>query len=106
MSSDPENDAPVTRGRGGFFFKVKRGLFMTHTEVLEKLGSSVKKGLGIDESVLESLEEALVSADVGAETADALTEAVRSRAGGSQRKDLATLRTIPREEIEKLLASA
>ena len=83
MSSDPENDAPVTRGRGGFFSKVKRGLFMTHTEVLEKLGSAVKKGLGIDESVLESLEEALVSADVGAETADALTEAVRSRAGGS-----------------------
>jgi hypothetical protein len=26
---------------------------MTHTEILEKLGTAVKKGLGIDESVLE-----------------------------------------------------
>src|SRR5437868_8066904 len=106
MSSDPENDAPVTRGRGGFFSKVKRGLFMTHTEVLEKLNSAVKKGLGIDESVLESLEEALVSADVGAETAAALAAAVRARAGGSERKDLAALRTMVLEEIERLLSAA
>ena len=53
---------------------------MTHTEILEKLGAAVKKGLGIDETVLESLEEALLEADVGAETAAALTEAVRGRA--------------------------
>ena len=56
---------------------------MTHTEILEKVGTAVKKGLGIDESVLESLEEALLAADVGAETAAALTEAVRERASGS-----------------------
>src|SRR5512132_152310 len=55
--------------RKSFFAKVKRGLFMTHTEILEKLGAAVKEGLGFDESVLESLEEALIEADVGAETA-------------------------------------
>jgi len=106
MSSDSEKTAPVARERGGFFAKVKRGLFMTHTEVLEKLSSAVKKSLGIDESVLELLEEALVAADVGAETASALTDAVRTRANGSERKDLAALRTMLREEIENLLASA
>jgi fused signal recognition particle receptor len=107
MADDTENDAPVeARARGGFFAKVRRGLFMTHTEILDKLGTAVKQGLGFDETVLESLEEALVAADVGAETAAALADAVRARAGGSDRKDLAALRTILLEEIEKLLASA
>jgi fused signal recognition particle receptor len=107
MAEDSQNDAPSgPRTRGGFFAKVRRGLFMTHTEILEKLGTAVKEGLGFDESVLESLEEALLSADVGAETASALTEAVRARAGGSERKDLETLRAILLEEIETLIASA
>ena len=79
---------------------------MTHTEILEKLGTAVKESLGIDESVLESLEEALLSADVGADTAAALTERVRARAGGSERKDLAALKTLLLEEIEKLIATA
>ena len=36
--------------------------------------TAVKKGLGFDESVLESLEEALLEADVGAETAGCADE--------------------------------
>ncbi len=102
---DPAPPAPA-RERGGFFAKVKRGLFMTHTEILEKLGTAVKKGLGIDESVLESLEEALLSSDVGAATAAALAERVRERSSGSERKDLAGLREMLRSEIEGILATA
>ena len=79
---------------------------MTHTEILEKLGTAVKKGLGIDESVLESLEEALLASDVGSETASALSEAVRERAGRSEKNDLTALREMLRREIETLLASA
>jgi fused signal recognition particle receptor len=97
---------PEKPARQGFFAKVRRGLFMTHTEILEKLGTAVKESLGIDESVLEALEEALLAADVGAETAAALTDAVRERASVSERKDLAHVRTLLAEEIEKLLASA
>jgi fused signal recognition particle receptor len=107
MTDDLRNDAPAgTRARGGFFAKVRRGLFMTHTEILEKLGTAVKTGLGIDESVLESLEEVLVASDVGAETASALTDAVRERANGAERKDLAARREMLLAEIEKVLASA
>jgi fused signal recognition particle receptor len=97
--------APENR-RSGLFAKVKRGLFMTHTEILEKLGSAVKKGLGFDESVLESLEEALIEADVGAETAGALTNAVRARSGGAERTDLEGLRRLLTEEIERLIGAA
>jgi fused signal recognition particle receptor len=101
------DDRPATPARsGGFLAKIRRGLFMTHTEILEKVGAAVKKGLGIDESVLESLEEALIAADVGAETAGALAEGVRQRADASERKDLEGVRLLLIEEIEKVLASA
>jgi fused signal recognition particle receptor len=100
--SDPTPRSP----RSGFFGKVKRGLFMTHTEILEKLGTAVKKGLGFDETVLDSLEEALIGADVGAETARALTDAVRERTAAAQRTDLEGLRALLIEEIERLIAGA
>ncbi len=92
--------------RSGFFAKVRRGLFMTHTEILEKLGTAVKKGLGFDESVLESLEETLLEADVGAETAAALADAVRGHTSPTGRGDVDELRGLLRQEIERLLASA
>jgi fused signal recognition particle receptor len=85
------------------FSKIRRGLFMTHTEILEKLGAAVKKSLGIDETVLETLEETLIEADVGAETAAALTEAVRRRADSGNQRDLDALRRLLIEEIERLL---
>ncbi len=102
-AAETPSEKPASRG---FFSKVRRGLFMTHTEILEKLGTAVKQGLGIDESVLEALEEALLAADVGADTAGALTDAVRGRASVSERKDLEHVRQLLAEEIEKLLASA
>ena len=103
------NDAaksPPAGHSSSFFAKIRRGLFMTHTEVLEKLGTAVKKGLGVDDSVLESLEETLLEADVGAETAAALTDAVRARTSPTARTELEELRRILFDEIEKLIASA
>jgi len=95
-----------TRAASGFFAKVRRGLFMTHTEILEKLGTAVKKGLGFDDAVFDSLEEALLEADAGAETAGALVEAVKARAAEGGASDLAGLRALLMEEIEKLLSGA
>ncbi len=107
MSDAPHGlPEPERVRRSGFFAKVKRGLFMTHTEILEKLGSAVKKGLGFDESVLESLEEALIEADVGAETAGVLTSAVRAQTASAERADLEGLRRLLTEEIERLIAAA
>jgi len=79
---------------------------MTHTEIVEKLGTAVKKGLGFDDSLLESLEETLIEADVGAETAAALADGMRNRTIPTDRADLGELRRLLRLEIEELLASA
>ena len=99
-------DPPPEPSRKSFFAKVKRGLFMTHTEILEKLGSAVKEGLGFDESVVESLEETLLEADVGADTAASLADAIRARTSPTRRTDAEELKRLLREEIEKLLADA
>ena len=90
----------------GFFSKIKRGLFMTHTEILEKIEGAVKEKLGYDAAVLEALEEALIAADVGAETADTLVQGVAARARRHRPEDLPRLRVLLREEIDALLATA
>ncbi|HWC64905.1 MAG TPA: signal recognition particle-docking protein FtsY [Thermoanaerobaculia bacterium] len=90
----------------GFFSKIKRGLFMTHTEILEKIEGAVREKLGYDESVLESLEEALIAADVGAETAGTLVAGVAARARRYRPDDLPKLRVLLKEEIDALLSTA
>jgi len=52
------------------------------------------------------LEEILIEADVGAETAASLTDGVRARTIPTDRADLSELRRLLRMEIEGLLASA
>ena len=79
---------------------------MTHTEILEKIEAAVKEKAGFDARVLESLEEALIEADVGAETAGALVRGVAGRAGRHRPEDLPQLRALLRQEIDALLATA
>jgi len=62
---------------GSFVKKLKRGLFMTHTEFIEKVGESFKRSGPIDEAHLDRLEEALISADAGVELSLALVERLR-----------------------------
>jgi fused signal recognition particle receptor len=90
----------------GFFSKIKRGLFMTHTEILEKIEDAVKETLGYDASVLETLEEALIAADIGTETAATLVSGVAARARRYRPEDLPKLRVLLKEEIDALLATA
>jgi len=90
----------------GFFSRIKRGLFMTHTEILERIEGAVKEKLGYDASVLETLEEALIAADVGAETAGTLVAGVAARARRYRPEDIPKLRVLLKEEIDALLATA
>ncbi len=106
MTDTPPGGAPDDKPGKSFFAKVKRGLFMTHTEIIEKIGTAVKESLGFDESVVLALEETLVEADVGADTAAALADAIRRRTNPTRRTDAAELRELLREEISKWLASA
>src|SRR5688572_7826188 len=74
----PETQAPQEEEQKNFWGKLKRGLFMTHTEIIEKVSSAVKGETALDESTLEYLEEVLIGADMGVETSLELVDLVRS----------------------------
>lgn len=93
-----------TSGKPALLERLKRGLFMTHTELISKVGDAVKARFEPDPRALDSLEEALVSADVGPATAQELVEAVRIEAGRRQAGETDVVRRVLRAEITKRLS--
>src|ERR1051326_8597235 len=71
--------ANMAEGKKSFFDKLKRGLFMTHTEIIEKMKESLTPDLPIDQSAIDGLEEGLLGADVGAELTMSLVGRLEQR---------------------------
>jgi fused signal recognition particle receptor len=84
--------------------RLKRGLFMTHTELISRVGDAIKARFSPDPKALEALEEALLAADVGPATAAELVEAVRVEAGRRDAEETDVVRRVLKAEIEKRLA--
>ncbi|HSF39006.1 MAG TPA: signal recognition particle-docking protein FtsY [Thermoanaerobaculia bacterium] len=100
----PETRLPEeTEEEKGFWRKLKRGLFMTHTEIIDKVSSAVSGKVTLDESTFEYLEEVLISADMGVETSLELVEKVRKNALQEQTASAARLRKILSDEIADML---
>jgi fused signal recognition particle receptor len=85
------------------FDKLKRGLFMTHTEIIEKVKESLTPDLPIDQSAIDGLEEGLLGADVGAELTTALIERVERRVRDEKITKMERLSEIIREETRALI---
>jgi fused signal recognition particle receptor len=91
-----------------FIGRLREGLARTTAQLRERLGETLRRaeepahrGRPLEPETLEALEEALIAADVGVAAAAEITAAVRVRAGGG-----ASLRTLVREEILRMLAAA
>ena len=75
----PESAAPAeSPERRGLWQKLKRGLLMTHTEILDRVGAAVEGRAVLDEATIEHLEEALIGSDLGVETSLELVERLRA----------------------------
>jgi fused signal recognition particle receptor len=85
------------------FDKLKRGLFMTHTEIIEKMKEAVTPDLPIDQAVIDGLEEGLLGADIGAELTTSLVERIERRVRDEKIKDVARLTEVLREETRALI---
>jgi len=83
--------------------RLKRGLFMTHTELIAKVGGAVKARFEPDPKALEALEEALLAADVGPATASELVAAVKEEAGRKGSEETDVVRRVLKAEIERRL---
>ena len=86
-----------------FFTKLKRGLFMTHTEIIDKMKESMTPDLPIDQSAIDGLEEGLLGADVGAELTTALVGRLQERVRQENIRDIDRLTTVLREETRTLI---
>ena len=61
-----------------FLGKLKRGLFMTHTEFLERAGEALRRTGPVEPAALDRLEEALIGSDTGVELSLRLVDELRS----------------------------
>ncbi|WP_019553069.1 signal recognition particle-docking protein FtsY [Propionispira raffinosivorans] len=87
----------------GFFDKLKKGLEKTRKSFTEKIEQIVVGYAKIDDDLLDELEEALISADVGVKTSTLLMEEVHR---GIKKKEINTpedLRPFLEEKISALL---
>src|SRR5438874_11049551 len=86
-----------------FFSKLKRGLFMTHTEIIDKVKESMTADLPIDRAAIDGLEEGLLGADVGAELTAAIVDRIEQRVRGENIRNMDRLTTVLREETRSLI---
>jgi fused signal recognition particle receptor len=99
----PEARLPEESEPGGFLRKLRRGLTMTHTELIEKMSAAFHGQATLDDATLEYLEEILIAADLGVETSLELVERVKSNATRDQASSPARLRKLLADEMAGLL---
>lgn len=88
------------------FNKLKRGLFMTHTEFLERVGDALKKTGPVEPAHLDRLEEALISADAGVGLSVRLVDDLRDQVRKGHITTAEELRPAVREQLLKVLNEA
>jgi fused signal recognition particle receptor len=101
----PETTLPEPE-RASILGKLKRGLFMTQSELVEKMGALTSGKATLDERTLEYLEEVLIGADLGVDTALELVARVKKNATRDQASDPARLRRLLADEMAELLEKA
>jgi len=83
-----------------------QGLQKTKENFLSKITKAIAGKTTVDEEVLDNLEDALVTADVGIETTVQIIEKIERRVGKDKYLNTGELNKILQEEIESLLVDA
>jgi len=89
-----------------FLGKLKRGLFMTHTEFLEKAGDAFRRTGPVDTSHLDRLEDALIASDAGVELSLRLVDELRQGVRAGRITTAEELRPAVRGQLLSLLNNA
>jgi fused signal recognition particle receptor len=90
---------PYEQEKRTLWGKLKRGLFMTHTEIIDRMDAAMHGRGVLDEKSLDYLEEMLIAADLGVETSLELVEALKERVKPEETRDLARIREILADEV-------
>ena len=89
----------------GFFAKLKEGLSKTRAAFSDKVNNVFKSFSRVDEELFDELEETLIMADIGVETAGYMIETLRARVKAEKITDPMAVRDALCEIIRDILAS-
>ena len=98
----PPSDSPTPEG-GSLLDRLKAGIQKTRSGLMEKLEDAVSGRKEIDAEVLEELEYALITADIGANTTAEILERIRQRVERHQLGDIAEIKSLIREHLLEIL---
>ena len=87
----------------GLLDRLKAGIQKTRTGLMEKIEDAVSGRKEIDAQVLEELEYALITADIGARTTAEILERLRQRVDRKLVADAAELKTLIRQHLFEIL---
>src|SRR5436190_20829023 len=83
--------------------RLKAGIQKTRDGLMEKIEDAVAGRKEIDRDVLDELEYALITADIGARTTTEILERIRQRVDRKLVGDISELKTLIREHLLEIL---
>ena len=86
--------------------KLKAGVQKTRSGLVSALEDALQGGRQINPDLLDELEFALISADIGVRTTDEILESIRQRVERHQLNDAAELRGLIREQLLEILQAS
>jgi fused signal recognition particle receptor len=101
FGTTPEAAQPI--GQPGLLERLKAGIQKTRAGLMEKLEDAVSGRKEIDADVLDELEYALITADIGAKTTAEILERIRQRVDRSQTGEIGELKSLIREHLLEIL---
>ncbi|HXG91414.1 MAG TPA: signal recognition particle-docking protein FtsY [Blastocatellia bacterium] len=108
-ATEEEKEIAARRDEGPepqFFEKFAQAVSATRESLAEKIESVVSIGRKIDAEVLDELEEALISADIGVQTSLEIIEKARQQVARKQLNDVDELKRLIKEELKTILEAA
>jgi fused signal recognition particle receptor len=84
----------------------RTGLKSTRGNLISRLAGVFRKGRDLDTSILDEVEEVLITADVGVQTTDRVLEGLRAQMNGGQLASSEDAWAVIREEAKGILASS
>jgi fused signal recognition particle receptor len=95
--------SPAPSSEPGLLERLKAGVQKTRAGLMEKIEDAVSGRKEIDADVLEELEYALITADIGTKTTSEILELIRQRVERHQVGDIAELKSLIREHLLEIL---
>ncbi len=93
----------TSKESSGFFARLKQGLSKTHLAVTRKIEEATMGRREISADVLDKLEEALITSDLGIATADQLMSKIRWQVKRNELSDAHKIKTSLRDAIKEIL---